>query len=521
MMNMLRYNNENKENFLISFVETPAEIIKLMINLINKPKNSYILDSGSGKGLFVKELLNNGYKNVEAIELNKDNYKHLKTFFNQNRIYNADYLTWNPVRKYDVIIGNPPYQHFNSLPNVIREEVANITNSRESDIYYAFINKSIDNLKENGELIYIVPYGFFYNTHAESLRKKIIENGYISHIIDLDEVRLFKGENPETIIFKFIKSKKNHLIDVLKINDKNFGTKEIFNGAMEVISNKKGNKIFEYYSMEQFSNCKLPWSSNKKIHLEKFKKLKDLAFVGVGLVSGYDKAFKVEDTSDFTEDEMDLVKKFIKGINCDGYKTSGNTKYILTEGIENESVLMEKYPNIYSIFKNHKEYMSNRYLPKNKAWYEWQALRNKRKIDNLLKYPKIFVPTLDRSKENRFSISNDRVYPAGDVLVIIPKKIDPFFLLGYLNSNFFKEYYLSHGARRGGRIAYTQRILSNIKIPVFDKKSIQSISYIVQSILESGDKSQRKNIDFIIKKALKKQNKEYSGKDKQKITTWL
>lgn len=522
MINMLRYNMGEKEKFLISFVETPPEIIDLMVNLIKKPKSASVLDSGSGKGLFIKGLLKSEFKNIEAIELNEKNYNHLIKSFNEKTIYNEDYLNWDPGKKYDTIIGNPPYQHYNSLPEQIRQEVASIVNSKESDIYYAFIMKSIDLLEKNGELIYIVPYGFFYNTHAKNVRRKIIENGFIEFILDLDEARLFKGENPETIIFKFVKKKEdNSLIKVLKLKDKNLRPKNIYDGAIAAINNKESNEIFEYYIKPQYKDHEIPWSSNKKIDLGKSNKLKDLAFVGVGLVSGYDSAFKLDKDLSYSKNEISLINKFIKGSNCAGFQTNGTSEFFITDGIENENVLKENYPNIYSIFEDYKEDMSKRYLPNNKEWYEWQALRNKKKIDKLIEHPKIFVPTLDRSKENRFSISNENVYPAGDVLIIIPLKVDPYFLMGYLNSAFFRRYYLAHGARRGGRIAYTQRILANIKIPEFNTETVDLISSIVREILETGDKSKRKYIDELILNSLNKKISNNTSEEKGKITAWL
>jgi type I restriction-modification system DNA methylase subunit len=104
-----------------------------------------------------------------------------------------------------LVIGNPPYTHFNQLPKETAEQVKRIIGTSEGDIYYAFIIHSINLLHKDGELIYIVPYHFFYNTHAKVVREHILKNGKIEIIIDLDEVRLFKNVTPETIIFKFKK----------------------------------------------------------------------------------------------------------------------------------------------------------------------------------------------------------------------------------------------------------------------------------------------------------------------------
>ena len=51
----------------ISFVETPYPIANLMVQLITKPKSFEILDTGSGKGVFIECLINNGFKNIEGI----------------------------------------------------------------------------------------------------------------------------------------------------------------------------------------------------------------------------------------------------------------------------------------------------------------------------------------------------------------------------------------------------------------------------------------------------------------------
>ena len=90
-----------------------------------------------------------------------------------------------------------------------------------------------------------------------------------------------------------------------------------------------------------------------------------------------------------------------------------------------------------------------RYLPNNKMWFHWQALRKFQFYKKTIDKAKIFCPTLDRNVKNRFSISSEHFYPSGDVLAIIPEKEDPYFLTGYLNSDFFREYYLGIGGGEG------------------------------------------------------------------------
>jgi Predicted O-methyltransferase len=147
--------NSNK----ISYVKTPKEVANLMVKLSTIPKDGLILDSGCGDGVFLEELRREGYKNCLGIEIDEELYK-VCVSKNLNVIL-GDFLTYGFKEKFDLIIGNPPYAHFNQLPKQVADNVKRIIKTAEGDIYYAFIIKAINLLKENGELIYIVPYHFF------------------------------------------------------------------------------------------------------------------------------------------------------------------------------------------------------------------------------------------------------------------------------------------------------------------------------------------------------------------------
>jgi adenine-specific DNA-methyltransferase len=504
-------NSETNSNQPIAFVETPQPIAELMLSLADlkgKEKNEVsVLDAGCGRGVFLRVLANSGYENVIGVEYDKELAKECKKEFSQYSIINKDFLTWKPETDYDLIIGNPPYSHYNSLPSRIQKEVREIVKSKESDIYYAFIIKAIDILKNDGELLFIVPYGFFYNTYAKSVREKIISHGFLEFIIDLDEVRLFDGENPETLIIKFTKKTKaeNRTMKILRIKNKNISPSQIQQSAQDSILKKRSNDIFTYFNKPMFENSEDIWTTYPEIILEKCIKLKDIAWVGVGPVSGYDEAFRlnVDEEGSFSDEEKKLVINTIKAVNCVGYWTEGYTNYILLDRtIESEKELIESFPNISEKIMKFKEKMKLRYLPGNIPWFQWQALRNMKEYRTFADRYKIFVPTLDRSKTNRFSMSEDFLYASGDVLTIVPLDIDPHFLLGYLNSKFFRNYYFSAGARRGHRTAYTQRIMSNIKIPVFPESVRVEISQIVKELIITRNLKLRAKIDEIISKNL-------------------
>lgn len=504
-----------KTNNKIGFVETPIDIANLMVELSAVEKDELVLDTGCGKGVFLQALKEKGYNNVVGIEIDRELYDYCKKKFRDTfHIILGDFLTYDFKEKFALIIGNPPYVHFNQLPSEMASNVKKIIKTSEGDIYYAFIIKSISLLKENGELIYIVPYHFFYNTYAKFVREAILKFGKIEIIIDLDEVRLFNNENPETIIFKFKKGKfnlKDEKIKVLKIKTRKTTSYEIYKMAIEALKFKTSNQLFEYYEIEHYLNSQVWSSSNFNIPKFPYLKLKDIAKVGVGLVSGFDKAFIVssDEIEFFNDSERKLIKNFIKAKHCQRFLTKGYDLYIvLDESIKSEDELKANYPNVYKKVLPFKDEMNKRYLPENKKWFHWQALRNYKFLLSKFNRKRIYVPTMDRHSYNRFSLGDENLLPSGDVLFIQPyNDRDLYFLLGYLNSSFFRNYYLSKGGRRGGRIVFTQRLMENIEIPLFSEDVIEKIRQITKEIIfilrnDGNTKTLENELDNLINSAI-------------------
>jgi adenine-specific DNA-methyltransferase len=129
---------------------------------------------------------------------------------------------------------------------------------------------------------------------------------------------------------------------------------------------------------------------------------------------------------------------------------------------------------------------------------------------NLLK-KRIYVPALDRKPYNRFSLGEENFLPSSDVVFIHPyKEDDILFLLGVLNSQFFRDYYLSNGGRRGGRASFTQKILEEIRIPLFstdEKERIKNITKEIIDKLKKGENTEKedKKIEQIIYESIKYQ----------------
>ena len=132
---------------------TPDNIVKHMVSMIQHKKNSSVLEPSAGKGIFLNELQSNNFFNICAVEIDNT----LDNESNMDITY-TDFLTWNPKKKFDVIIGNPPYIRWKNISPDQREKLRHNNNCNGlNDVLHAFISHSINLLNENGELIFITP----------------------------------------------------------------------------------------------------------------------------------------------------------------------------------------------------------------------------------------------------------------------------------------------------------------------------------------------------------------------------
>ena len=125
----------------------------------------------------------------------------------------ADYncsLGANPdADKFDMVIGNPPYMKIGkdatealAMPDVCYGA---------PNLYFLFATMSMFNLKENGEMVYIVPRSWTSGAYFKQFRKRLFEDGVLEHIhLFASRDKVFEKESvlQETIIIKVKKTRK-------------------------------------------------------------------------------------------------------------------------------------------------------------------------------------------------------------------------------------------------------------------------------------------------------------------------
>ena len=251
--------NENLKDIKkdIGMFFTPEWVINFMIDLISTEKfidsnHIMVLEPACGLTQFLSgikrkkpDLFNKA--SLFGVEINQDiiNYLTNTCLVDNIKLYNDDYLLWNTKSSFDLIIGNPPYgipSHSNhytikTSPETKKKYKAIYeTWYGKYNVYGAFIEKSIKLLKNEGQLIFIVPATFMILDEFKKLREYLSNNGKTSIIYLGSDV--FKPEaNVSSVVLNFIKSDKyKHTLELLEYTDKEIKT-------LNMNSNWKGEVV--------------------------------------------------------------------------------------------------------------------------------------------------------------------------------------------------------------------------------------------------------------------------------------
>src|SRR5689334_25106689 len=89
---------------------TPGIVADFMISIASIRKNDEILEPCCGDGIFLERLHKNSYKKITAYEIDNS----LSNRFSSQVIFES-FIASNIEKKFDLIIGNPPYIRWKHL----------------------------------------------------------------------------------------------------------------------------------------------------------------------------------------------------------------------------------------------------------------------------------------------------------------------------------------------------------------------------------------------------------------------
>jgi adenine-specific DNA-methyltransferase len=121
-----------------------------------------------------------------------------------------DFFAYPEAEKFDTIVGNPPYVRSRDvLPETAKLLTSQLLDGH-ANLYLHFIEKCVRHLNPGGELIFITPRDFLKSTGAKRLNTWLYEQGTITDMFDLGDVRIFRDAAPNCMIWRFERGNLSH-----------------------------------------------------------------------------------------------------------------------------------------------------------------------------------------------------------------------------------------------------------------------------------------------------------------------
>jgi adenine-specific DNA-methyltransferase len=358
--------------------------------------------------------------------------------------------------KFNLVVGNPPYLGEKNNKEVFQKirktEFGKKYYEAKMDYLYFFIEKAIELLEKDGIFTYITTAYWMKADGAKILRKTLKEKGNFLTIHDFGTSVFKKAIGQHNVIFTWKKSTDIDKEINVKIQDSSFKT-------VNSLIYDKGNRIL-------LANNDVR-SFNEKITDQANFVLDELVNINQGLVSGFDDAFVFEE---YKEEFKKFLKPFYKNKDIGKYMVSDKNKYwiLYLDGTKKMTKPIEKH------LLNYQDKLVNRREVTRGSIHWWQLQWPRE--EKIFKEPKIIVR--QRCKNNNFAYTEKELYSSADVYFITKKteKINLFYILGYLNSEIFAEWFRHNGKCKGEVLEFYSTPLR--ETPVFYPGETPEVAYV-------------------------------------------
>lgn len=472
-----------------------------------------VLEPSCGDGVFFDALINhnivNQFYSLNGIEIMPDESEKLVrklSSYKNIQIKRTDffdfYINNEKVKRYDLILGNPPYIRYQYLTETQRIEMSKILTSHGMkpnkliNTWVAFTVACIHLLSEQGKIAFVIPAEILQVAYAEDLRRFLIEKLSNITILAFKDL-IFPDIEQETIVFigeKRSEQKGIRIIEFQNIEDINIA--EIKKVSFQTISNVH-EKWIKYFTTKEET---ILLDSIKQS--SSFQKLSDISLINVGVTTGNNKYFSINKATAEKFDLKDISLPLI------GRSSHANSVYFNVSDWEDninngKAAYLVNFPNI----------PFDSFSTKQKEYIKWGEEKNynagyKCSIrENWYQIPSIWIPDAFLLRRNNFypkfvlnycnAISTDTMHRIKFKKGIIPERI----ALSYYNSITFAFTEICGRSYGGGVLEILPGEAGNIYVPILDSIPIE----IVKKTLKEVDNIIRKNenieyaLDFVDK----------------------
>jgi adenine-specific DNA-methyltransferase len=375
----------------------------------------------------------------------------------------------------DFVVGNPPYVR---LEDVLPEKTKLYRNAFDTmrgraDIYVAFYQAALMQLKPGGVCAYICADRWLLNDYGAALREYITTNRFnVRYVIEAHDVDAFEAEVSSypaiTVIARDVQGPVvvAKALPGIESSDRQ--------DLVRSIEEARTTAEIQAVRVETWFQGSAPWpcSSPARLallqHLEaSHDPLESTATgtrIGIGVATGADDVFVTDSPPDVEADRL-LPLAMAFDLENGGVHWSGH--YLVNPWQPDGLVNLEQYPRLRSYYAAHKAVLAARHTAKKANGSKWHRTIDRVNFD-LLPRPKLYVADIkDRLLP---ALDEGRTYPHHNLYWIVSDTWDLRVLGGLLMSAVGEFFIRCYGVRmRGGYFRFQAQYLRRIRVPSPDR----------------------------------------------------
>lgn len=302
---------------------------------------------------------------------------------------------------YDAVMMNPPFirteLQSESLRKAVMEQVGFAAKGK-LDTYLAFLVLSIRALNPGGFGFFVVPQPLLASPNLERLRRWISEETWVRVIADLSAIRIFDAN--VYVVLLVVQKKDDGLLDAPPVSLIHCQD-DVGNALEDYLDGKRRTtNTYAMFDVPQIALQRTTWSVKSPAEndllsrLDAMPKLKDVALVRQGVITGADDVFLI-DLSEVPEGEEMLYKPLLPDRSIGRFTLPAESGLrIFYPFVNNVPIsaaeISSEFPQTWARLESHQNELSGRSSVRNygRPWWRPDSPRQPREVLG----PKIVVP---------------------------------------------------------------------------------------------------------------------------------
>lgn len=391
----------------------------------------------------------------------------------------CDFLLADWGRKFDFVVGNPPYVRIEDLPKAVLTRYRSMfsTLTDRADIYIAFFERGLELLSESGALSFICANRFAKNKYGEPLRRLIASQNRVRYYLNLEHTSPFESDvsaYPAVVVVDRRRGEPTRARTLDVLDDESLSAlrplHEHYDSAWSLFDTWYGGGA-AWTSTDAHESLRLTNLADR------FSTIEDSGSgtrIGIGVATGADKTFILEGKSAEIEDSVQLPLLLASDVGNEGLEWSGH--YLLNPfALSDDGSLIDlaAYPGVARHFDLHGEQLRRRHVARSRPhlWY--------RTIDrvwpSLVRKPKLVIP--DIQMRTTIGFDPGGFYPHHNLYWITSDSWNLRALQALLRSEHVIAQVRAYSVQmRGGALRFQAQTLRKVRIPALSTLSPSTIA---------------------------------------------